>query len=205
MYLVFLLAASTAGQGLAGPELSSGLQPDDYPIWAMQANVSAASIVELLIDPVGKVERCENKKTFENEKLASEFCKIFKRKRSQQPAHLRDGTPVYGVYRRAQKFFLPGTAQGYRVSTIMSDPEIELTVNKLPVSGVNQLDGFLTLLIDKTGAAIDCAVNKEPNKTTLPETICAYKTKIVQDIKLNNADTPIEYVIEIRVRLKLAA
>ncbi|MBY0519526.1 MAG: hypothetical protein K2P79_03765, partial [Sphingomonas sp.] len=96
----------------------------------------------------------------------------------------------------------PETAQGQRVSRLTFDPEIELTVNKLP-GDVNQLDGVLILLIDKTGAAIDCAVKQYQDNTPLPEKICAYKSEIVQDIKLDKAGSPVQYVIEMRVRLKL--
>jgi hypothetical protein len=58
--------------------------------------------------------------------------------------------------------FVPDSPQGDYVAGLAQKSDLELTVNRLPVSTADHLDVKVSLLVDASGSVTDCQVRPEP-------------------------------------------
>ena len=148
-----ILAAAALSAPL--PIERSLLGTQDYPTNALERNISAAALVELVISPRGKVENCTLLASRGDEKLAATMCGLIKN-RKWAAAIGPDGLPAYGVVRTLLRFFIPDTAIGDQIGAMAQRPDIELAVNRLPITGVKFFDVKVSLLVNRNGSVVAC-------------------------------------------------
>jgi hypothetical protein len=198
-----LQSALIAGTLLVVAEPKPGIEntPTDYPQWALEQSKSAAALVELLIDPKGKVVNCKTLTTFEDSKLAKEICQIEAHKR-WKAARLADGSSTYGLVRKFSKFFVPGDASADRVAALTHPFDIELFVNRLP-GGASEVDVKVALVINPQGEIFECASTLAETPPALSDLVCKDQNLLDVKIEFGKSEQPIAYVTSRTVRLQL--
>ena len=149
---LFLAAAA-----LSAPLPIEGSLPgtNDYPTEALTKEISAAAFVELVVTPQGKVASCKLLASSGDGKLADAMCGLTKR-RKWAAATGPDGLPAYGVVRTLLRFFIPKTAVGDQIGAMVQSPDVEVTVNHLPVNGAKFYDAKISLLVGRNGSVGAC-------------------------------------------------
>lgn len=195
----FLLFASGAVAALSAPTGWDNTAFQEYPNWALRADLSTGALVELTIDPNARQVKCEILGVVGDQKLSQETCGILKRKRLT-PATLRDGTPVFGIVRTVFKLFIPGTKQGDEVAAARQRPDVQLKVNTLP-GAETAADVGVVVAVDEHGAVTDCTANKNEAQTRLAEVVCNSRSQLGPGMRTAPDGRPIAYVTAMKVRL----
>lgn len=148
-----LFAASLLAAPAPIPSRQPG--PDDYPVDYLSRGVSAAAILELVIDEKGKAESCRVLGVVRNRAFASSFCALMQRS-AWKPATDVQGKATVGVLRTLHRMYIPGTAEGDAVKAVKEAPDMELLLAAAPDGASLPLDVEVALLADEAGQFIAC-------------------------------------------------
>jgi hypothetical protein len=190
--LAFLAAAA-----LAAPAL--GIGPEDYPEAALAQKKSAATLVNVVVDPEGRVVRCATLLTYGDEKLAHAICHLLSGRR-QTPAKLRDGTPAWGVSEGLIKLWLPGTEGGEPIGKIPEPVRGEFTVGRLP-EGDERARVKLVLAVDAAGVTRDCGAGTRERQKALVAIACKDAERLHRELLKDETGQPVGYVTNMPVDL----
>ena len=189
-----------AAGGLAAPDITRILSPEDYPAEALAHGWSAAAILDILIDPKGKVARCSTGPSIGAKQLANKMCEIIRRKRIP-PAHDADGKPVYGVAHGLIKMWQPDTNDGRAIEALKDSPDVERSVNRLP-DGAAEKEAEVSLLVEATGDVADCAA--KPGDA-IGVIACSARDQLGATKVPNPAGEFVAYVTKVKVRVRIGA
>jgi hypothetical protein len=195
--LVFLAAS-----GLSVGGLHTLIAYQDYPIWALRKDISVAALVELLIEPSGKVKQCRVESVVGDPKLAEDVCKLLTG-RKVEPPQLADGTRIHGRTKTIVRFFVPETPVGDQVAKVKETPELTIFAKNLPASVLGR-STRLEFAIDQTGHVTDCGPGYRNLEPEIAEIACKNSSglKIEPLIIPNSGAVP--FVTSIRVELQEA-
>jgi catabolite regulation protein CreA len=194
---LFIIAAiGVAATRLYIPSLTDGLTADDFPQWAVEKGVSAGSLVSVTIDPNGRVLRCDKLNVVGDPNLANVVCNVLKNKRLKRPT-LSDGSNVYATGTTLIKFTIPGTTEGRRIDALRTEPDAEISVNRLsagdPIVSI-------TLGYNSSGKVIDCAAADWEKDTRLASIACSQRSIFDGAIFKDPSGQPVSYVTWKKVR-----
>ena len=136
------------------PDLGSVLGPSDYPVWALQDNESAAAILDLLIEPNGKISRCQSGAIYGSKRLASEICDLVKGNRVG-PARDPTGNNIHGVAHTLLRLWLPDTNNGREIERLQQASDVVLSVNRLP-GEAKRAEVDVAVMVDEEGKVLAC-------------------------------------------------
>jgi len=193
--MLIMLAAAA----LQLPAYGQLLAPEDYPAAAQTHELSAAAVVDLLIDPQGRVIGCDTRSTAGDAGLGEQICGITLNRRVA-PARLRDGTPSYGAVHTALKLFLTGTKQGDFIHNLQHSPALELSVKHLP-DGAARMEGALLLAVDAQGVVTDCEPLAKAGKPSLPPALCKYDGLSPQPVEHGKDGVAVGYITNLQIAL----
>ncbi|HYD23899.1 MAG TPA: hypothetical protein VEB68_03820 [Croceibacterium sp.] len=149
---LILLAAA-----LSAPRLDARFEEqvnERYPQWALHTETSAAALVELVVKPNGRIERCELLDAVGSERLAEEMCQETEGTRLR-PATDAAGNPTYGVMRTLLQLTVPGDGLATAENTV--EPiDLELTHDSLPAGYPGGFVLEVDLLVDRGGSVAAC-------------------------------------------------
>jgi hypothetical protein len=157
---LLIMAAASAGQ--AGIEFTAPSAETEeatrmqrkYPTRALADRQSAAALMDVEVDPTGRIVTCETVAIYGSKSLGQSICGLYKPVRVM-PATVA-GQPAYGAYRTLIAFYLPGDKQGQKVAAVRPVADAEFTVKALP-DGEKTLRVGLKLLIAPDGAVSQCS------------------------------------------------
>jgi hypothetical protein len=164
MSLALLIMAASAGQAAVAYTAPRSSQEDAaalqrlYPTQALSNRDSAAALMDVEVDPQGRVIKCETIAVYGRNSLGQRICELQKKVRVT-PATI-GGQPAFGAYRSFAAFYLPGDKLGREVAAVRPVASAEFTVASLP-DGKDTLRLGLTLLIAPDGAVSDCTGGSE--------------------------------------------
>ena len=194
--LAFIAGAALV---LASPDMANLVRYQDYPTGPLTRNLSAAAVIDLMIDPAGRTVKCQNLTTYGDAGLSADICKIVSRKRVR-PATFRDGTGAYFIVDTLVKFCIPDTPVGAQICAMSQQPDLELTVNHLPGHG-RAADVRLVLAVDEHGTVTDCGADKLEKQAVLVNTVCQDRSLLRREARTDLDGHPIAYVTTMKVRL----
>jgi TonB family protein len=129
-----------------------------YPAWALVNRRSAWAMLDVLVRPDGAIVWCRVGDSFGSYRLAQEACAIV-RPILLNPAKGPDGKPVYGRIKVPIRFFASSGVEENEVEQMKGQPDIELTVDRLPAA-TDEPPGFeIALLVQPDGTVSDCRAN----------------------------------------------
>lgn len=197
--LTMIIAA--AATGLSVPWPAKIFSHGDYPDWALARDVSAASIMRLVVAPDGKVARCVSVREFGDQQLAKEVCRILGRKRFAPPT-LRDGRKVHAFLDTMLSLILPHTSEGRKIMALRMPPDAELSVNKLPSRNAAEVRVFLAY--DPAGKITDCAPAEGEKDLALANLACGQRALFDNAIRNDLTGRPVAYVTQKRFGFTVA-
>ena len=174
---------------------------DDYPQTALLKEKSAATVLEILTDPEGKVVKCTHSGAVGDKDLATEMCEIAKRK-TATPARDADGRSAYGYSRTFASLSLPGTSQGDEIGGVGPTPDIDFSVASIPAGVSTPVLVSLTIAVDKGGKATKCEVSSNSN-AAFGAAACQQIEAIGFDKLTDASGNAISYVRPMTVRFSL--
>jgi hypothetical protein len=124
-----------------------------YPSTALRDDESAAALMDIEVDPEGRVLKCETIAIYGSRPLGERICELQKKARVT-PARI-GGAPAYGAYRGFAAFYLPGNKLGRKVAAMRPVASAEFAVANLP-DGKDTLRLGLTMMIAPDGAVSRC-------------------------------------------------
>ncbi len=142
------------------PNVQAQIGPQDYPQAHLEAEHSAAALLEFVVSPDGKIENCRVLSFVGNEALTKAMCRL-ERQSSWRVARDGDGNPAYGVVRTLFKMTIPGTVDGDRITRMSQASDVELTVQRLPAGISSPFDVKVELKVDQSGAVQICQPNSD--------------------------------------------
>lgn len=176
---------------------------DQYPSRYLAASKSAAVVIELIITTDGKIAQCRELAIAGNEDLGRLLCGM-QSARFWRVATDARGKPVDGVFRTLISMRVPGTDEANMVRRQELRPDVELTVNRLPVPEQEKLDIAVSVEVDATGAVVDCAVNKADIPAPFAKLACDGARQLrVTDVAIAGVRLP-RFVINQKVRFVLS-
>jgi hypothetical protein len=188
--LAFVSAAATQ------PHIETLLSPTDYPQWAAEQNQSAAALIEAVIDPDGKVIRCNTVQQFGSRELADQICNIVLRKRMPGPH-----TSGKGFCERALvRFFLPETSEGLAISKLQQPPDFVFAVNQLP-NDQTSLTAEVNLMVDQNGQVTDCVASSPNTNEAAVNAICSMRDQLGATKMVDSKGQPFSYVLARTIQL----
>lgn len=200
--MILSLALAAAAE-LSAPSPTTAFQTNDYPSWALQKEESAGSILQLDVDPSGKVTRCVNVKTVGSEKLAKEMCSILRRRRLA-PARLQNGQKVHAFLQQYVSMFLPDTESGRMVMSQQAAPDAELAVNKISGSE-SEASLAIILAYDEAGAVTDCGPAMPKQDAALTKVACSQRALFDPAVRKDVAGQPVPYVTRKKILFRAGA
>lgn len=199
----FMLSMALAmAQALAGPDLANLVGPGGYPAGSVQNGRSAAALVRLLVDPTGRVVRCETMATVGNGSLAGEVC-ARSRHRKVRAAVDADGNPAWSQATMMASFYAPGLPEADEVAKSGPTPDAELTVSRLP-GGTDRADVKVVFAVDEHGVATSCAADPRAEAATpvaQVKAVCASSAALGLKPVSAPDGHPLRYVRPMTVRL----
>ena len=177
------------------------VEQDDYPTSALLRQKSAASILDLLIDPEGNVVKCTESGSVGDEQLASQMCAIAKRK-TATPARDAKGRSTFGFSRELAILTLPGTSQADQIGHMGPTPDLDLTIARFPAGSSAPVLVDLTIAIDQDGKATAC--DHRQGSASFGAAACKQIGTIAFDKQTDANGKPISYVRPLSVRFSQA-
>jgi hypothetical protein len=199
MILLFLALAPVFT--VTPANLDAILTPNDYPTWAVEREESAAAVVDVLVEPSGRVSRCVLQQTIGSKNLGREICSIAM-KRRVQPARDAQGTETYGVARTLLRMFLDETQEGEAVRKTVRAPDVVLAVTKLP-GGEKMAEAEVLISVDETGHATSCGPRSAGDRQQVVEAICSARDQLGVGRVANAQGEAIRYVTTKKVELRV--
>ena len=133
-----------------------------YPDNAGRKGLSGGALVDLWGNKAGIIHRCDFITSIGDASLARTICSTVLRKKLT-PAVDAAGMKAMGRQRVLLKWTTPGNAQAREVSQTVQQPELELTVARLP-AGVKQVDAGLVLTVLANGSVKGCQPGADVSK-----------------------------------------
>ncbi|MBL8647615.1 MAG: TonB family protein [Sphingosinicella sp.] len=160
----------------AGPAISADfvnrgfVTADDYPTASIRRNEEGATLSLVVVDPQGKVVRCETIVSSNHPLLDQAACKAIKRARAK-PAKDRNGEIVYGAFKRWNLFFMP--APGSRPNSPFPESvDVEYIVNRLPDGSPPYAISVVNVVVDAQGTAESCDIAHSGGAPALDAIAC---------------------------------
>lgn len=176
----------------------------NYPTWAVREGKSAAAVLDLQIQPDGKVSDCKVVSLVGNERLALERCEYFKGVR-MTPAIGPDGSNIIARYRTWINLWVDSSSQERRlVQAAKWPPDMTLRLAELQTTD-RSIEIELEVLVNATGAVQLCEAGRKYETTTyesLVEVGCAEVTRTTFSPLHDSSGTPVEHVVNFRVRFE---
>lgn len=150
---------------IAAPSFhASPVESSDYPPGSVREGQSGAALLELNVDPQGRIYRCAMVSQVGSDALVRSVCRLVSRK-LMKPATNGNGVAAYGALRQFMIMAIPGAGeQATEVGDTVPAPDFEFKVNRLP-AWVE--DGFLdfgvSCDVDASGRTVKCDVPSEGN------------------------------------------
>jgi len=177
---------------------------DDYPDTALLKSKSAATMLELLVDPSGKVVKCSQSTPIGDPQLAGEMCKIASRKRAT-PARDAAGKPTFGFRREYASLTLPGTHQADQVAKLGPAPDIDIEVASVPAGSPSPVLVTVIIGVDQAGKTTGCEYGNQGGLASAFGKVACQQVKGMGFDKLTDAGgAAISYVRPVSVRFSLA-
>ncbi len=148
----------------------------DYPDRAFERRWEGATIFELTVDPSGRPVGCAVDVSSGHEMLDERACAIALKRAKFEPALDAKGNPAYGVYRSRLNWALDPE----RWAQSEAGPDYEVSVNKLPDGADSPVSVKYAVLVDASGAPVDCRALTGHFGNVLNDIGCA---KIKQDYR----------------------
>lgn len=197
--LIFLAGA------LASPEVDRAFSrrvQERYPMWALSESQQTSAAVELAVLPDGSVADCSVLKSVGNAQLAAEACAGtigFKMK----PAVDSNGNPTFGLLRTVITMTLSPAPK--RLRPLVSEPDVELTVDRLPDG--EALDLVIALLVSSDGSIEQCEGRRRTGGSSSDaayfhaacEQAKGLRGRVIHDA----SGAAVQYVTSLRVRFSL--
>lgn len=196
--LALIAASALAAAKWSTPVVAA----DDYPQTALLKQKSAVTMLELVIDPGGKVLKCTPSGTLGDAQLASDMCDIAKRKKAV-PARDAAGTPVFGYRRDFGVLVLPGTAQADQIGDVRATPDIDIEVASVPAGTTTPVFVELTVAVDKAGKTAGCEFSSA-SPSAFAKVACQQVSGMAFDKLTDASGAPVGYVRSMVVRFSLA-
>lgn len=151
---MLLLLVAIAGAELTPPTpwREPWIDPEDYPLAAISRGQEGATVIQLVISPRGKPERCEVVTSTGNAELDKASCWAAMYRAHFKPA-ASGGVPAFGVYRAIINFWMPDGSTKYLLSLA---PDFQLTVKRLPENNSTPVIASVNILVDERGALKEC-------------------------------------------------
>lgn len=198
---VFTMIAASALAAAQWP--APVVDQDDYPMTAMLQQKSAASILEILIDPQGNVVKCTKAGSVGDEQLASQMCKIAQRK-TATPARDAKGKSTFGFSRELAILALPGTSQADQIGNLGPSPDLDVEVASIPAGSKTPVLVDVTIAVDQAGKTTGCDYRRGGSNAAFAAVACNQATQMAFDKLTDSSGSPISYVRPLSVRFTLA-
>lgn len=177
---------------------------DDYPGGALLQNKSAATILDLVIDPSGKVLKCTQSGSVGDKDLASKMCDIARRKRAT-PARDAVGKPAFGFRRDYASLTLPGTEQADEIDKLEPAPDVDIEVASIPAGSPSPVLVSVIIGVDQAGRTTGCEHGKGGLAEAYGKVACQQVTQMSFDKLTDAGGAAVSYVRPVSVRFSLAS
>ncbi|MEO7565002.1 MAG: energy transducer TonB [Sphingomicrobium sp.] len=149
---------------------------EDYPMQAFERGWEGTTIFELTVDTNGRPIACTIDKSSGHGVLDERTCEIAMKRARFSSALDSKGAPVYGVYRSRLNWAIdPDLWAQSEVG-----PDFEVSVNQLPQGESTPVSVKYAVMVDATGATVDCQAISTGYGETLGPLGCA---KLKQDYR----------------------
>ena len=198
--LAAIAATALSAARWQGPVVSD----DDYPGGALLKQTSAATMLDMLIDPQGKVVKCTVSGVVGDAQLASDMCDIARRKKAI-PARDAAGKPAFGFRRDFAVLTLPGTQQADEIGNFGPTPDVDIEVASIPAGTVSPVLVNLTIGVDPAGKTTNCEYGAAAGTArAFAAVACKQVVQMAFDRLTDPGGAPISYVRPLTVRFSLA-
>jgi len=193
--------AILASSLLAVPVLDDGLHSrmlESYPASAVAQKKSAASLIRVVVDPSGKVERCETIGVAGDETLGAFPCTFVEHLRLNAPK-AANGDPSFGVVETIMRFVARGTPQAAEALRAVQTPDVSVTIASLPGQAKGPIDLNVLVQVSETGDVTHCEAARE-DAAPYAAVICETMRQRGWNRLADNGGAPVAYVTRIRAR-----
>lgn len=160
-------------------------------------------MLDVLVDPEGKVVDCKLVASTGDAQLASQVCALLKFKRANAAID-GEGHFAYGLKREFIKLYLPGTYQGDQIEGMAPAPDVELVVASLQGVDTDAVLVEVDLSVDKSGKAVECDYSEDSRLPAYAKVACD-QAKGMEFDRLSAPDgTPIDYVRSLTLGFKVS-
>lgn len=195
--------ALIAATALSAAQWPAPLVTDhDYPGGALLKEKSAATMLDLVIDPRGNVVKCTTSGVLGDAQLASSMCDIAKRKKAL-PARDAAGKPAFGFRRDFATLTLPGTHQADEIDSFGPAPDVDIEVASVPAGTHSPVLVNLTIGVDKTGKTTSCEYGTGAS-SAFAAVACKQVAQMAFDKLTDGSGAPVSYIRPVSVRFSLA-
>jgi hypothetical protein len=125
---------------------------DDMPAAVQQAGISRIVLARVTVGPDGSIKDCSAENDSGDPTLDAITCTIIVKRGKFNPARLPDGSPAYGVFRRAVTWAIgsPPPEGDYPV-------DLDLTLNQMPHGVRSPAQANLVAALDEGGHPTACS------------------------------------------------
>jgi hypothetical protein len=177
------------------------LGASDIPRSAFDAGEDGAFLFKAVVNPAGKVERCEVEVSTLKQADREAFCERVKRRFSYRPAGGQQGASSYYVLEEHYAYILP--SDWVRMPEAMP-PNFLVDVKALP-GGRKTADVTVNVAVDAQGALRDCSVPADSGDATLARLGCGQLPAMwVTMAEKNAAGQPVAYVRQFKIQFRTA-
>lgn len=134
------------------PNAGSVVYGDDYPAGARARGEEGQVFVEVLVNPLGRVDSCTILLSSGFPELDNATCGILLKRATFKPARDADGNPIYSFFRSPRFTWSLGRYQRPREVT----PDFELTINRAPIGYKMPINLEVDFQTSPTGSTSDC-------------------------------------------------
>jgi TonB family protein len=193
-----LLLLSIATGPLPPVSLESIFSAEDYPTAALRRGEEGAVLVQVIVDPDGRVDTCKTLVSAHHNELDSATCRIIRTRARFKPRTDTSGKPIYSVYRQVITWGVgaPKLAK--------ENPQLELTVNRAPDGFKLPAEFTVSYVSLKDGRISNCRSDKTVAVAppALVSLACEVLSQSPGEIVRNNRDQPVEAMNSCIVRIR---
>jgi len=177
---------------------------DRYPQWALHTDQSAGALVELVVNPQGRIESCVLLDSVGNARLAAEMCEETEGLRLRSATDTA-GNPVYGKIRTLLRFSAQGNDDLSLVENSGEPNDLEVPLAQLPAAYPNGFVVEVDVLVDTEGSVQACDAafqGPPPGFEPYISQACERAGQLRLDPFTGSSDAAAPYVTRRRVRFK---
>ena len=126
---------------------------EDYPMRAFEKKQEGVTVFELMVDPNGKIGKCNIVLSSGFEELDRTTCHLATKRVQFHPARGADGQPIYGIYRSQAVWSLPENDL-----PSSPGPDLEVSLNQLPAGTAQPPVVKLAYQVDAQGNVSSCTL-----------------------------------------------